>query len=238
MARRTKEEAQETRHHILDTAEQVFLEKGVSRTSLADIAGAAGLTRGAIYWHFKNKADLFQAMMDRVVLPMELLAAEGARPDAQDPIAIVRDSALSVLDQLTRDPQCQRVFEICCHKVEYVDEMLQLRARHIDCRGEFLGHIEDGLRNAAKKGLLAPGVNPRHAAVGLHALVDGLIMNWLLEPSYFPLARAAKPLIDSYIDGLRVRTTTAPHRPRVRKPVRTTAATTSPLQRRRRIARP
>jgi TetR/AcrR family acrAB operon transcriptional repressor len=130
------------------------------------------------------------------------------------------------------------VFEICCHKVEYVDEMLQLRERHIDCRGEFLGLIEGGLRNAAKKGLLAAGVNPRHAAVGLHALVDGLIMNWLLEPSYFPLARAAKPLIDSYIDGLRVRSMPAPHRPRVRKPVRAAVTATSSAQRRRRIARP
>lgn len=239
MARRTKEEALETRNRILDTAEQVFLEKGVSRTSLADIAGAAGLTRGAIYWHFKNKADLFQGMMDRIVLPMELLVAEGGSPDAQDPIAIVRDSALSVLDQVTRDPQCQRVFEICCHKVEYVDEMLQLRDRHIDCRGEFLGHIERGLRNAAKKGLLADGINPRHAAVGLHALIDGLIMNWLLDPSYFPLARAAKPLIDSYINGLRVGTAhapAAPHRPRVRS--RNAVAAPSVRPRRRRDARP
>jgi len=238
MARRTKEEAQETRHHILDTAEQVFLEKGVSRTSLADIAGAAGLTRGAIYWHFKNKADLFQAMMDRVVLPMELLARTGGGPDTEDPLALVRDSALSVLDQITRDPQCQRVFEICCHKVEYVDEMLQLRERHIDCRGEFLGHIERGLRNAAKKGLLAAAVNPRHAAIGLHALVDGLIMNWLLDPSYFPLARAAKPLIDSYIDGLRIRAAVAPHRPRVRTPARQPVTTSATVQRRRRISRP
>ena len=42
MVRRTKEEAQETRNSILDAAERVFFEKGVSRTSLADIAQAAG----------------------------------------------------------------------------------------------------------------------------------------------------------------------------------------------------
>src|ERR1700688_3142706 len=74
MVRRTKEEALETRNRILDTAEQVFVEKGVSNTSLAQLAEAAGVTRGAIYWHFKNKADLFDAMMSRVVLPMEEMA--------------------------------------------------------------------------------------------------------------------------------------------------------------------
>jgi TetR/AcrR family acrAB operon transcriptional repressor len=59
MVRRTKEEAQATRKLILDTAEVVFHERGVSRSTLNDIAQAAGLTRGAIYWHFKDKADLF-----------------------------------------------------------------------------------------------------------------------------------------------------------------------------------
>ncbi|MBL8522861.1 MAG: TetR family transcriptional regulator, partial [Betaproteobacteria bacterium] len=70
MVRRTKEEAQETRNRLLDTAEHVFNERGVSRTSLAEIAEAAGVTRGAIYWHFKNKLDLFNAMMERVILPV------------------------------------------------------------------------------------------------------------------------------------------------------------------------
>lgn len=203
MVRRTKEEALETRTRILDTAEQVFLKNGVSHTSLADIAEAAGVTRGAIYWHFKNKADLFDAMMQRVSLPMEQMVARASSEDLDDPLTFVRNCALTVLERLTTDPQCQRVFEICCYKLEYVDEMEQLRARHVECRTECLRHIERGLRNAAKKGLLAPAVNPKLAAVGLHALVDGLIVNWVLDPKYLPLAKAAKLVIDGYIDGLK-----------------------------------
>jgi hypothetical protein len=94
----------------------------------------------------------------------------------EDPLAHVRACALNVLEHLTTDAQCQRVFEICCHKVEYVDEMVQVRQRHIEARNNCLKHMERGLRNAAKKGLLASAVNPRLAAVGLHALVDGLIV--------------------------------------------------------------
>jgi TetR/AcrR family acrAB operon transcriptional repressor len=71
MVRRTKEEAQETRARILDAAEQVFYDKGVANASLEEIAAAAQLTRGAIYWHFKDKAELFDAMMCRVVMPAE-----------------------------------------------------------------------------------------------------------------------------------------------------------------------
>lgn len=200
MVRRTKEAAQETRSHILDTAEQVFQAKGVSHTTLADIAKAAGVTRGAIYWHFKNKVDLFQAMMDRVKLPMEQSVAAGAA--SADPLASLRECALGVLTQITRDPQAQRVFEICSHKVEYADEMSQLRERHIETRTSFLTHMEQAFSQAAKKGLIRPTVNPRYAAVGLHALVDGLIRNWVLDPKYFPLAKAAGAVIDIYLNSL------------------------------------
>ena len=202
MVRRTKEAALETRTLILDTAERVFEEKGVSHTSLAEIAKTAGLTRGAIYWHFKNKVDLFEAMMDRIKLPMEH-TKPGGGTEREDPLGFVRDCALGVLIKITSDPQTQRVFEICCHKVEYVDELTQLRERHIECRSAFLSQLERGLRLAAKQGLIHASVNPRFAAVGLHALVDGLIMNWVLDPKYFPLAKAAAPMIDNYINSLK-----------------------------------
>jgi AcrR family transcriptional regulator len=72
MARRTKEDALATRELLLDAAERVFHRRGVSRTTLQEIAQDAGLTRGAIYWHFQNKGELFHAMMERVTLPIRL----------------------------------------------------------------------------------------------------------------------------------------------------------------------
>ena len=210
MVRRTKKEALETRDRLLDTAERVFLKKGVARTSLADVADAAGVTRGAIYWHFRNKADLFDAMMQRVSLPMEEMVARAGDEDIEDPLDYVRRCALAVLERVTTDPQSRRVAEISRYKVEYADEMEPLRARHIECRTECLGRIERGLRNAARKGLLSASVHPRIAAVGLHALVDGLITNWVLDPKYVALAKTAAPLIDGYLDGLKVAATKKP----------------------------
>ena len=67
--RRTKAEAEQTRHDLLDAAELLFDQQGVSRTSLADIAKAAGVTRGAVYWHFKNKSEVLAAIVERVHLP-------------------------------------------------------------------------------------------------------------------------------------------------------------------------
>lgn len=202
MVRRTKEEALETRNLLLDAAERVFHEKGVSRTSLSDIAEAAGLTRGAIYWHFKNKADLFDAMMDRVTLPLEsLVDGSGGQPE-EDPLGHVRACAVGVLEQTARDAQMQRVFEIVAHKCEYVDDMESLRQRHLECRSECLDQVEQGFRLATQRGQLPADVNPRRAAIGMHALIDGLIDNWLLDPGYFDLGAEAGRMIDIYLKGL------------------------------------
>ena len=70
MVRKTKEQALATKESILSAALDVFVAKGVARASLADIADAAGVTRGAIYWHFRNKVDIFEAMHDQLHQPV------------------------------------------------------------------------------------------------------------------------------------------------------------------------
>ena len=58
MARKTKEDSEQTRRAILDSAMQVLYEKGYSRTTFDEIAARINLTKGAVYWHFKSKTDL------------------------------------------------------------------------------------------------------------------------------------------------------------------------------------
>ena len=70
--RRSKEDADATREAILDSAEELFSNQGIARTRLEDIAKQAKVTRGAIYWHFKNKEEIIDAMIDRVVTPAEV----------------------------------------------------------------------------------------------------------------------------------------------------------------------
>jgi len=205
MARRTRKEALETRDRILDAAERVFSRRGVSRTSLDDVARAAGVTRGAIYWHFKDKADLFGAMLGRVTLPMEEMVQRAGDGTADDPLAPVRECAVGVLRKTTDDPRARRVFDVVAHKCEYVDEMAAVRRRLNGMRANCLKRLESGFRDAVRCGALPAGVDPRAAAVGLHALVDGLITNWLIDPKYFPLAREAEPMVDRYLEGLGAR---------------------------------
>jgi TetR/AcrR family acrAB operon transcriptional repressor len=63
MARRTKAEAEQTRQKILKAALDLFVEKGYERTTFEDVATRIRLTKGAVYWHFKSKPDLFAELV-------------------------------------------------------------------------------------------------------------------------------------------------------------------------------
>ena len=201
MARRTKEEAQATRSRILDTAELVFEQRGVSGTSLNEIAKAAGLTRGAIYWHFQNKADLFNAMMERATLPLEQVDVANFKNEDTTPAQICA-GFIDILRRVVRDPQLRRVFDIATHKVEYVGEMDVVRQRHVEWRNECVADIERALKRAKRAHALPASVAPRGAALGLLALFDGLLMSWMLERGSFDLPRAGTQAFEIYLAGL------------------------------------
>ncbi|MEO6032517.1 MAG: TetR family transcriptional regulator [Burkholderiaceae bacterium] len=202
MVRRTKEEAQATRSHILDTAELVFEQHGVSGASLHAIAKAAGLTRGAIYWHFRDKADLFNAMMERATLPLEQAGRRHRSEGAAPTLVRMREGFIDVLRRIAADAQMRRVFGIATHKVEYVGEMQAVRQRHLAVRDTCLVDVERRLNLAMRRGELSRRLPARAAAVGLHALFDGLLHNWMLDPGAFKLVTVGTQVLDAYLAGL------------------------------------
>lgn len=205
MARRTKEEALATRHRLLDAAELLFQAQGVSQTSLQQIAQQAGATRGAIYWHFKDKADLFNAMMERVILPLESgpkSMCSAATTEADDPLAEIEEGLIYALTLMTTDPQVRRVFDVATHKVEYTHDMASVQQRHLDARNACVVDFEKALRLAARRRNIRLPVPGPAAAQGLHALISGLIQNWLLDPEAFDLVPMGRRTFRVYLAGL------------------------------------
>ena len=183
----------------------MFQRRGVSRTSLQEIALEAELTRGAIYWHFQNKADLFDAMMQRVTLPMTSSLSGESQSGLTDPLGRLRQNVASAFHQTVHDPQVRRVFEIASHKVEYVDELQAGHDRHLVERANCMNDLQGLLTQAVDAGQLGRSVQPVVAAVGLHALLDGLMHNWLLDPQAFDLEAVGAHALDVYLAGLNAR---------------------------------
>jgi TetR/AcrR family transcriptional regulator, acrAB operon repressor len=202
MVRRTKEDALATRNSLLDAAERVFLAQGVAGTSLNDIAIAAGTTRGAIYWHFKDKADLFNAMMDRVAMPLQNAMDLVDLSAGEDPLPCMKKAIREALHQTVSDPQTRRVFEVATHKVEYVDSLCAVRMRHLEVRSQWVERFRHVLlKSAASRGVRL-ALPAAAAAQGLHALIDGAVQNWLLDTGAYDLEALGMKAIEVYLRGL------------------------------------
>ncbi|HQS20002.1 MULTISPECIES: TetR family transcriptional regulator [unclassified Acidovorax] len=202
MARRTKADAQTTRNNLLDAAEQLFQSRGVSHTSLNDIATAAGTTRGAIYWHFKDKADLFNAMMERVTLPLEQTLVVAYVEQSAHPVAEIRSAMLEALRLIATDEQTCRVLKIATHQVEYTTDMGAVLERHLSVHGGCVARNHAALQRAFAARGQPPPMALDFAARGLQVLVEGLVHQWLLNTEAFDLQANGRAALDVYLRGL------------------------------------
>ena len=200
MARRTKAEADETRTKLLDAAEQVFFEKGVARASLNEIAQRAGATRGAVYWHFKDKVDVFTSMLSRICMPFEELCDD--KYQELVPLERIRKSIYAVFESMDGDERRRKVFDTALFKLEYVGELESVRAGHVE-RFEFSQQrfAKDLARAAQEQGVQMP-MTPEDAALGLHSLFVGLIHGWVLTGGNFPLRQIGAVSVETYLSGL------------------------------------
>lgn len=202
MVRRTKEEALETRNRILDAAEDVFYARGVARTSLSDIAQAAGVTRGAIYWHFRNKADVFAAMCERVKLPMETMCTP-LGVEADDPLGELRTVGNFLLRQLVEDAHWRKVFEIMFNKCEFVEDTSPILKRQQESFEEGMAHLTSIIEQATRRGRLPADLDIPLAVAHFHATFNGIMGDYLFYPDVSSLATKRERLLDACIDTLK-----------------------------------
>jgi TetR/AcrR family transcriptional regulator, acrAB operon repressor len=195
--KRTREEALKTRDRILDAAENAFYEHGVAHTSLADIAELAGLTRGAIYGHFRNKDEVFTAMVERVVLPMEMLFAVTTDPAESDPLGRMRDMLILCMSNAATDPHSRRVFDALFTKCEYTSDMGRVLERQRNAARYGRARIELGLRNAVAKGQLPGDLDIERAASIIQVFLNGALRDWLLGHGAIALPGDARYVVDA-----------------------------------------
>lgn len=202
MVKKTREEALATRQSLLAAALEVFRERGVAHTRLSDVAERAGVTRGAIYWHFKDKAELFQAVCEHGTMPVEALLAEASQSMQRDPLATVRQLALMALTQLARHADTQAMFDVIFHKCEFTEELAPVVAKNDADRAACLSQVQRLFDQAVACGQLPSVTDTFLATHGLHAYMVGLMHEWVLHPESYDLAACAEPLIDCYLAGL------------------------------------
>ena len=178
MARKTKQEAQETRQHILDVALRLFSQQGVSSTSLGEIAKAAGVTRGAIYWHFKDKSDLFSEIWELSESNIGELELEYQAKFPGDPLSVLREILIHVLESTVTE-----------------GEMAVVQQAQRNLCLESYDRIEQTLKHCIEAKMLPADLMTRRAAIIMRGYISGLMENWLFAPQSFDLKKEARDYV-------------------------------------------
>lgn len=204
MARRTKEESAQTRARLIAAAREQFERHGYARTTLEQIARSAGLTRGAVYFHFSDKAALFRAMRDEVELPLvDRIGPDlSAGPDG-DPLAAIERFMLTVVATIGNCEATRRTFEILLFGCEYVDalaeELVLQRRRHAELRDR----LHEAYLRARALQLLRPAIDPATAALETTVFLSGLLRLWLLDRDHELIGPDPAPLIRAHVASRR-----------------------------------
>lgn len=200
MARKTKEEAEKTRKDIIDAARRVFHRCGVSRSSLDKIAKEAGVTRGAVYWHFKDKAELFFAMREEFFTPVvargdALLFSSGFANPLDAIEAALKDFFRGFLEYGV----LREVFEIMALRCEYVDEFASVQEEVGRPAFEFLEKMKSVYQQASDKGFLCGGLDALAVARDTWAFSSGLLHLLLSRPPSSDLEQHIMVMIETHM---------------------------------------
>lgn len=200
MVRNTKENAELTRLKIIDAARQVFLTRGVSRTSMEQIAAEASVTRGAIYWHFANKKELFSAMREQVFLPLIDRMDENLQlENIEDPLDQLMQFLNGTLDILNESLETRQTYEILMIKCEYVDDLAEVLDQMLSNCARITEKIEQLYTRAKDKGQLKTNQSPAELATDTHLFFIGLLHMWVKDTQGCHFRNQATELVKTHI---------------------------------------
>ncbi|NSL21201.1 TetR family transcriptional regulator [Agrobacterium tumefaciens] len=192
--KRTKEDAAETKRQILKAAEHLFLEHGYEDVTLDEIASASGVSRGAVHFHFVNKAGLLHALRDDAQLPLQQLA-DGLECNATaDPLVLLGETISTIFYDLHSDDRRRGLIRLMIH-LDLTDNKAGIRAQG------FYKAVERIFIEVNRHHKLAPPWTPKSAASAVSAVVVGTLEEWALARSEFPLVPYGQDLVRMVLRG-------------------------------------
>ncbi|NIF38409.1 acrEF/envCD operon transcriptional regulator [Enterobacter sp. Tr-810] len=201
MARKTKKEAQQTRQRLIEAAIGQFATRGVANTTLTDIADAAQVTRGAVYWHFSSKSEIFNAIWEQQLPLRDIIRERLSLSEDDDPLLMLREQFITALQYIANEPRQCALLQILYHKCEFTDEVIseyEIRKRigiNYEC-------LRKTLELCVLKNTISPNVNIELTLIVFHGFFSGLIKNWLMNRESFNLYQQAPALVDNILATL------------------------------------
>ncbi len=200
--RKTKEEALQTRDDLMAAALDIFYRRGVSRASLQEIASAAGVTRGALYWHFKNKEDLFDALFQQVFSKLSEQLRHDIDTSSPDALHNLMWALNQMFQRMASDERYRKFCYILHLNCEHTEDNRAIVALLQKYQNLWWQNLCAVFQVCCQQHILPENINIRQAALYFQALFIGLTNLWLTDPHNIDITSIAPNFINIALESL------------------------------------
>lgn len=198
--RRTKEDSEKTKVTILNTAIDVFVREGFSDATLEEIAKEAGVTRGAIYWHFQNKSDLFQQLVSREDALLRKMI-DSVLTSTLPPFAKLQKLLDAAIDNFYDNSWFRKYVEITWYKLnnEHLQEIMQSKSIFVQ---NFILILEDLLRQSVISKEIKTDTDIELSAFHISSMINGFYRLYFVAPDRARDKAKTKRMFKSFFNSI------------------------------------
>ena len=197
----TKEESEKSRLVIIKNALKLFSEQGVTPTSMIEIAQKSNMSRGAIYWHFKDKWDLFDAIWAHYSTSIKQCSQTGNQSENTDALLQLTTFIKFLFTSVATQKDFQRIIKMCwiennvCGKKPLSKRMSELME---EIHQEWVTYLD----NAVHQQQLPNVLDTQIGADFIEASVNGILQKFLQNPHKYNLIGKTDALVEAIILSL------------------------------------
>ncbi|MGC1397386.1 TetR/AcrR family transcriptional regulator [Candidatus Binatus sp.] len=176
---------------LIDAAMDLFASYGYRGTSLARIARAAGVTKGALYWHFADKEEFFIAVVAKVLGEWELIFEKSARATNTVEFRAEFERMFDTMAALNeKNPWVSRLLLIIALESHKIGPRVLRSMRKANLSG--IASFREQVERGQRLGIFDADLDPAWAATQIFSSYLGLAMLWYLHGPRFDLRRSLR----------------------------------------------
>jgi AcrR family transcriptional regulator len=195
----TAEYKESTRNRILAAAQEIFSQRGYASSSMDDIVERSRLSKGALYWYFNSKEELFVALQDKQLSSSVARLKAKSGPEDSAMVKLERAAEIAFASLIGDDKDASRMnmeFNLAAMRMKPVQRRQDARYRTV--HSFILGYVEDGIR----RGEFRRDLDPDEVATVLVGVIDGLSLRWATTTFDFDRDSIRKTLVEMVLNGL------------------------------------
>lgn len=201
MVKRTKKEALQTKRALIDSAIRMFHKKGYNDTTLEDIASNAGLTRGALYWHFKGKAEIFRYIYEDLMKKLDKIMSRTI-DHKNATLNSVADYLKESLNMLKKDFDVMITLELLILKTELAGDLKSVAERDKQYVCTQVDKISSLIEKHIKVNNISSNLDSREVALSIIIMHRGLALIYITNRHIIPHDESYIRIIDSFVQNL------------------------------------